>query len=131
MEKLIIEKTKATPFIEFDGETSILTIKGQSYPENPFKFYEPVIKWIDEFFSWSNSDKEIVFEIKMPYINTSSSKCIMMMLERLESAKESGKNIKVNWYYEEDNDSELECAEDFKDFVDLSFDIIPVSGDLE
>lgn len=126
MDKLYIEQTKATPFIEFDPERNILKIKGQSYPENALKFYEPVLKWVDEYLLVADGDISIDIEFIMPYINTSSSKCIMMLLDKLEDAYKRGKGISVNWYYDEDNESSLECAEEFKEDITLPFEIIPV-----
>ena len=128
METLIIEQTKSTPQVEFNAENRLLMLKGESYPENSFKFYEPILNWLDEFFAEIADDGEIKLEMSLPYINTSSSKCVLMMLEKLEEAKDNGRNIVVNWYYEEDNESEMECAEDFKEFVELEFNLIAVQG---
>ena len=126
MERFFIEQTKATPQIDFDADKYRLNIKGQSYPENAFKFYEPVFKWIDQFLEAAEDEKAITLEIGMPYVNTSSSKCILMILEKLEKFSEAGKRVMINWYYDEENDSELECAEEFKDFVSTDFNIIPM-----
>ena len=128
METLIIEQTKSTPQVDFNAENRLLMLKGESYPENSFKFYEPILSWLDNFFAEIADDGEIKLEMSLPYINTSSSKCVLMMLEKLEEAKENGRNVVVNWYYEEDNESEMECAEDFKEFVDLDFNLIAVQG---
>ncbi|MDP4164764.1 MAG: DUF1987 domain-containing protein [Bacillota bacterium] len=125
MDKLVIEKTKATPQVNFDAESKTLKIDGQSYPENAFKFYEPIFLWIDEFFKQDGNAELIKLELSMPYINTSSSKCIMMLLEKFEEASNNGKSIVVNWYYDPENESELECAEELKEFVELEFNIIP------
>jgi hypothetical protein len=130
MEKLLIEQTKGTPKIDFDPEANILRIKGQSYPENAFKFYEPVFKWIDEYLISSVGEISIEIEFNLPYINTSSSKCIMMFLEKFENAFNCGKKVKLNWYYDEDNESALECAEEFKEDTSLPFNIIPVKQDV-
>ncbi len=127
MENLSIEKTKATPRVDFNAESKTLTIKGQSYPENAFKFYEPIFLWMDEFFKQIENEALVKLELSMPYINTSSSKCIMMILEKSEEASNNGKNVVVNWYYDAENDNELECAEEFKEFVELEFNIIPKS----
>ncbi|MDP4094004.1 MAG: DUF1987 domain-containing protein [Bacillota bacterium] len=125
MERLFIDQAKATPQIDFDMDTRILIIKGQSYPENAFKFYEPVFNWLDDFLTQIQDERQIRLELSLPYVNTSSSKCIMMLLEKFEEAKEQGRNILINWYYDKDNESELECAEEFKEFVDLEFNLIP------
>lgn len=130
MEKLFIEQTKGTPRIDFDPEKGILKIKGQSYPENAFKFYEPIFKWVDEYLETEVGEITIDIEFNLPYINTSSSKCIMMLLERFENAFDSGKKIALNWYYDKENESELECAEEFKEDTSLPFNIIPMKQEL-
>jgi hypothetical protein len=126
MEKLFIDQTKSTPQIDFDPETNELRLKGQSYPENAFKFYEPVLKWVDEYLTLAEGEIQIDLEFEMPYINTSSAKCIMMLLDRFETAHSRGKTISINWYYDDDNESSLECAEEFREDVSLPFNIIPV-----
>lgn len=124
MERLLIEETKATPYIDFDPNGNSLTIKGQSYPENAFKFYEPVLKWIDEYVEEAKGEITIEISFEMPYINSSSSKCILMLLDKLDNAFQEGKDIVINWYYDEENESSLECAEEFKEDISLPFNII-------
>ncbi len=129
MEHFIAESTKSTPLVDFNAESRMLMIKGQSYPENSFKFYEPILQWVDDFFAMDRDSRLISLEVSLPYINTSSSKCILMLLEKLEEAKGNGKNIVVNWYYDQDNVSEMECAQDFKEFVELEFNLIAIQGE--
>jgi hypothetical protein len=124
MNKLYIEQTKSTPEIDFNPEDNILKIKGQSYPENAFKFYEPLFKWIDEFLEESRGEIAIEINFKMPYINSSSLKCIMMLLDKFEEAYSKGKNVAINWHYDPENESSLECAEEFKDDLTLPFNLV-------
>ena len=126
MEALVIEQTKSTPEIHFDPVNNLLSIKGQSYPENSFKFYEPVFAWLDEYLASVETQVTVRIYFHMPYINTSSSKCIMMLLEKLESAHQQGRKVSVRWYYDEENEMALECAEEFKEDLELKFDIQPV-----
>ncbi len=128
MESLVIERTKSTPAILFDAGNSKLQITGQSYPENAFKFYEPVLKWLDAYLE--ELEQQIVVELyfNMPYINTSSTKCIMMLMEKLEDAHRVGKSITIRWYYDLGNDTALECAEEFKEDLSLPFEITPVEA---
>jgi len=126
MECLLIEKTKSTPAISFDPKSYKLTIEGQSYPENAFKFYEPLFSWLDEYLEQLEQATVLELYFHMPYINTSSSKCIMMLLEKLENAYHEGKKVSVRWYYDEENEIALECAEEFKEDLNLPFEISPV-----
>jgi len=129
VEQLVIEQTKSTPQVDFNAENKMLILKGESYPENSFKFYEPILQWLDDFFLQVVDDELIKLEICLPYINTSSSKCVLMLLEKFEEASDNGKNVVINWYYDIDNENELECAEDFKEFVNLEFNIIAGYGE--
>jgi len=127
MQLLFIEQTKGTPQIDFNPQTNLLKIKGQSYPENAFKFYEPILNWVDEYLTVAEGEILINIEFNLPYINTSSSKCIMMFFEKLEKAHSIGKNVIVNWFYDLENERELECAEEFKEDVTVPFNIIPIT----
>ncbi|RXT05786.1 DUF1987 domain-containing protein [Ammoniphilus sp. CFH 90114] len=124
MDKLYIEGTKSTPEVFFSAETHVLTLRGQSYPENAFKFYEPLFQWVDSYFSLEE-DKDVVIEFTLPYINTSSSKCVMMLLDKFDHAFQEGKRITLKWYYHPDNESEFECAEEFMEDLTFPFDILP------
>ena len=127
MEPLIIEATKSTPKVDFNAKDRMLIIKGQSYPENSFKFYDPIFQWLDMFFTTVEEDDGLIkLEISLPYINTSSTKCILMLLEKFEVAEKNGRNMDVTWYYDKENENELECAQDFKEFVELEFNLIAV-----
>jgi hypothetical protein len=125
MKKLYIEPAKSSPEVVFDSVTNILSLSGQSYPENAFKFYEPLFKWVDEYLVRVDQVVEVKINLILPYVNTSSSKCIMMLLEKFENAFHAGKNIILNWYYHIDNESELECAEEFKEDLSFPFNILP------
>lgn len=129
MDRLFIEQTKGTPQIDFDPISNTLKIKGQSYPENAFKFYEPIFKWVDEYFVQAEGEISIEIDFELPYINSSSSKCIMMLLDKFEEAHNDGKKVQLNWYYDEENESGLECAEEFKEDLALTFNIISMHGD--
>lgn len=128
MEKLYIEGSKSTPEVLLDAQVGVLSLSGQSYPENAFKFYEPIFQWLDEYLLLLEKETQVIIDFHLPYINTSSSKCIMMILDKFDQAHSSGKNITLNWYYYADNESELECAEEFKEDLSLPFNLIPRKG---
>jgi len=125
MEKLMITGTKSTPTIEFNPETGTLKISGQSYPENAYKFYEPLLEWLEEYLKTILESTTVSIDLHLPYINTSSTKCFMLILEKLDDAYLAGKKIQIQWSYNADNESELECAEEFKEDLSLPFMITP------
>ena len=45
---------------------------------------------------------------------------------RLETLHEDGKNISVEWHYEEDDEDMAEAGEDYQAIIDLPFKMIEV-----
>ncbi len=124
MENLIIKATKYTPEINLDASTNILSIVGKSYPENTFEFYKPVMIWVEKFLE-IKYEKEIVFNIELEYLNSSSLKAYFDLFDCIELAHEKGQNLVINWIYDEDNDIAEETGEDFiADFESLSIKLI-------
>jgi len=125
MERFYIPGTKTTPEVLFDPAEGRLAITGQSYPENAFKFYEPLLAWVDGYLAGMSRETLVAIELQLPYINTSSTKCFMLLLEKLDDAHRAGKQVRIRWYYDADNESELECAEEFKEDLELPFELVP------
>ncbi len=122
MENLVVESTKVTPGVKFDAEAGVLEIAGDSYPEHSLQFYQPVFKWLDEFLS--GTKKPIVFHFKLSYFNTSSSKCVLNILEKLEEAHRTGRSVQLNWHYREDDEDIKESGEEFADDLSLPFHFV-------
>lgn len=122
MDNLYIEKTKSTPEIKFDGDSHILTMCGESYPENTVLFYEPIIQWLEEFLELSS--KDIVFTVELTYFNSSSSKVLMDIFELLDENVSNNRKITVNWLYDEEDESMEEYGEEFaEDVENITFNI--------
>ena len=127
MENLEITASKSTPEIKFDAGNCTLSIVGESYPENTSQFYEPIYGWIDNCIE-ALGDKEMVLSIELIYFNSSSSKVLMDIFDTLEDASDEGKNIIVNWIYDEENDSALEYGEEFAEDIEaLTFNLVEKS----
>ena len=124
MDNLVIEGSKQTPEINFDAAAGVLSISGRSIPENTFEFFNPVLNWL-EAFALEAPDR-VVTKINLEYFNTSSSKYILEILKRLKGILKDGKEVLVQWYYEEDDEEMMETGEDYEDVSGLSFEIISV-----
>lgn len=90
-------------------------MSGRSIPENSIEFYRPLFEWLDDYVKIP-SDKTI-FDIKLEYFNTSSSKCLVEIFRRLERITSNG--VVINWFYEEDDEDMQESGEDFKEIIDI------------
>jgi len=124
MESLIIEKTKTTPQINFNANNGKLEISGESYPEDSLLTYRPIINWIEEFLN--SSKKQLSFNFKLSYFNTSSSKCLLNILEMLDKASSNGWDIEINWYYQKDDEDMLETGEEFAEDISINFNFISI-----
>jgi hypothetical protein len=122
MEVLDIRGTTDTPKVLFDSENNIFEISGRSLPEDVITFYQPVIDWLDDYKQIPNKNTEFVF--KYIYFNTATSKLIQDILLRLEQIHETGNEVKVIWYYEEDDEDMYDLGLEFKENVDIPFEII-------
>ena len=127
MEKLYIEPTKYTPEIILDPDNGIIEIKGKSYPENTFEFYEPVMQWLKEYFK--NPKEPTVVNMEIIYFNSSSSKWFFDFFDFLEEQVQNGHKVIINWIYDEENDIAEEAGEDFKeDFENLEINLVKKEG---
>jgi hypothetical protein len=124
MISLFREATKSSPEIDFNADTGLLKLSGQSYPENAFKFYEEVFEWLNDYFEFV--DGNTVMDINLVYINTSSTKCIMDIMYKVEEVVKSGKIVAINWYYNSRNRNIYECGEELKEDMDINFNLIKV-----
>ena len=100
MNSLVIQRTDSTPEISFlqKGE---LKITGRSLPEDVNKFYDPLIDWVKKL-----KIDVVNVDLKLEYLNTSSTKKILNVLVSLDENESVG-TVNVKWYFEFD-DMEME-----------------------
>lgn len=121
---LTIEPTRVTPYVRLDAREGILAFKGRSSPGSSLDFYYPIMSGIDQAFTGGLNSITANFEFE--YFNTSSSKCLFDILKRLAHFQQNGMEVKVNWYYEEEDDDMRETGEDYEDVLGLSFNYIVI-----
>ena len=124
MNDLQIEPTSVTPRVDFRADTGMMTISGDSYPENAFEFFEPLIAWIHGFIR--DQTGPVRLDVTLSYLNTSSIKCLVDILEMLEEAYRNGRSVRVYWFYEPENDRALDMAEEFKEDITFPFTVVPL-----
>ncbi len=124
MENIILEAGEdvATPEVKFISHTGICEISGESYLEKTYAFYDPLYMWLREYMTTIN--KPLTLNMRLKYMNTSSSKCILIMLKMLKDYVEEGGNATVNWYIKVDDDVMTEEVEDLKEEAELPIHVI-------
>ncbi len=121
MELVSLESTKRTPSVLLDPSGRI-RIGGRSIPEDASKFYDNILNWVLDY-CHTPSDSTVV-DIELEYFNSGSAKFVMQILRELSELLAEGRDLKVNWYYEEGDDDILERGEYYSSILDLEINFI-------
>lgn len=124
MKPLQLLATNDSPAINYNPAKDKFIIAGNSMPENSIGFYKQVLDWLKEYAKSPNPKNEFVF--KMNLLNTSSTKIFMDIFKIIN---EISKKVEVTvfWYYAYGDDDIQEVGVDFKEFIDVNFELVPVS----
>jgi len=122
MEALILKGSVDTPSITLDVENNIFEFSGRSLPENASEFYNPILNWIEEYAQKPLA--KTVFEFKLTYFNTASSKLLLDIFTKLEEMTEAGKDVLIKWYYPEDDEDMDEAGDEYADMIEVPFEKI-------
>jgi hypothetical protein len=124
MDNIEIGRNLSTPYfpsVKFDADTGLCEISGESYMEEAYKFYLPLINWIKQFTEVQKG--RITLEIKLIYFNTSTSKCLLDIFEILKKYKEDGGQVDITWFYDKDDPDMVEEVRDFEKEAEMEFNI--------
>jgi hypothetical protein len=122
MKDLNIPASQSTPSIVTDSQNGSLLLSGDSYPENSFELFGPVIQWVDEYLA--STKQPLALTLELQYLNTSSVKAVMDIFDLLEAAHADEHDVSVTWYYDRRNERVGELAEEFKEDCSFPFSVI-------
>ncbi len=124
IENFYIEGSDYIPEVDFNAETGVLNISGESYHEYTLEFFEPIFEWLKRF--TAEGGKKIELNFRMSYFNTSSSRRFLEIMNLLEDYHYSkGGEVVINWHYEKNDLDMLESGEEYAEDVRLEFNLLP------
>ncbi len=123
MSDIHTSQTPSTPSVHTDRAQGLVSMAGESYPENPFEFFQPLIDWVGDYLD--TETRPLTLELELIYLNTSSIRAMMDIFDRMEEAHAAGRAVKVRWTYEPENERVGELAEEFKEDCSFPFVIEP------
>jgi len=126
METIKIQGTEDTPKVILDKENELMEVSGRSLPEDVASFYEPVLTWLEEYAQ--NPNPKTIFNFKLIYFNTASSKLLLDILMKLEEIHEAGHDVLIRWHFPEDDEDMEEAGEEYADIVDVPFEQVSYSN---
>ena len=116
-----------TPTVILDADNNTFQISGRSLPEDVAAFYEPILEWIDEYAE--NPLDKTIFDFRLEYFNTASSKLLLDVLLKLEDLYNAGHDVLVKWHYPDDDEDMEEAGEEYADIVEVPFEQVSYSVD--
>jgi hypothetical protein len=129
MQNLVIPATARTPEVSFDFGQHHLRLVGESYPEDVTEFYNPVFHALDSYLA-SLGQGSCRFDFELIYLNSSSAKAIMMLMDKLDAAAGNGATVDVFWFYDKEDDTMQELGEEFgEDLVNAEFHLEAMAAD--
>jgi len=108
MENLIINRTQSTPRVIFNKNGNLL-IEGRSFCEDPLNFYGIIFSWCSRL-----KATDVILEINLDYLNTSSSKCLYELVRILDENIKL-KKVDIRWFYDSDDDEMFETGQMLED----------------
>ncbi|MFW6225287.1 MAG: DUF1987 domain-containing protein [Bacteroidota bacterium] len=124
MEVLKIKQTEEFPAITLDKDNGVFCIKGESTPENAGRFFTPIINWFKQYHE--NPNEKTVLEFKFKYYNTATTYMIYEILKIMKRLEEGGKDVMINWYYQEADEEIIDQGMEFAELIDMEFNFISV-----
>jgi hypothetical protein len=127
MKKLYYKGKELLPEILLDKEAGLFRISGVSCPMDPHEFFEPIFDWFIEYFE--HPLEKTVLDLNMTYFNTASAKFLLKIMTNLNKLSEQGHDIKIRWFYSEEDFDMMEEGEEFKSILSVDFELIPIEDD--
>lgn len=118
MVRIQIDETKKSPKVDLNPETGTAHFSGRSINSDAFIFYEDIIEWFK-----INGEKfeELNVHFGFEHINTVTNKCLLQILLMIKKFEESGRNIKVEWAYDEEDEDMYETGEELEMLSGVNF----------
>lgn len=123
MDNLVIAATERSPAVDFDFSSGVLSLKGESYPEDASTVFGPIFAALEGFLNQVEG-RELRFDFELIYFNSSSAKALMNMFQLMDKAAARGATIVVNWFFAPDDETMKEFGEDFsEDLEHVTFNL--------
>jgi hypothetical protein len=120
METLRIEQTDDSPLVILDPVDKQFEISGKSLPEDVLDFYQPVLDWLHAY--KEEPRPRTLFNIKLIYFNTASSKMLMDIMLILEEMVEDGQEVIIRWHSHRTDEDMQEAGKEFEEMIAVPFE---------
>ncbi len=103
-------------------ETGLIKLEGVSYPADAAEFFNPIFEWLETYIEQVGGP--IVMKLFINYLNTSSTKCLFDIIDRMEEYYNDDNTVQINWYYEKDDEDIKDIGLEFQEDMQLPFQVL-------
>ena len=126
LKKVLIPPTKTTPEITLDPKGTI-KIKGRAIDESRDKAPEELTKWIDEYVLNPVEQTRVI--IALEFLNSFNTMLLTGVLRKVSQVIRKGKQLVIDWYYEEDDVDIFERGEYISNTINIPI-LFFIAGDI-
>ena len=124
MNELVIPGQYNKPGIILNKTQNRFEFAGNSFPDDPISFYNPVEKWVSGYVESPNKHTKLVF--KMEYFNTASTVYFMNIFNLFRKVLHKNCSLSVAWYYNYDDKPIYDIGNMYHELTNIPFDFISV-----
>ena len=123
---MILQKNEENtlPEVIFEEIKRTLSIKGKSISLAVVEHFDPFFPY---FKKEIDRDEDLKIIIDLEYFNTKASRILLDIFKIAKKVEKNGRELSIDWYYEEDDDDMLEAGEDYSDIIKVPFNFIEKS----
>ncbi len=114
---MVIQETQGSPLIKLSVEDCVFEIKGNSFSENINEIYEKVLVWIDKEMPKIKGNINCVFNFYVS--NSITYKNVLIMMTKFSELQTQGKNIKIIWFFDTEDEDNLTLGKDIEELFNL------------
>lgn len=114
--------TAFTPEVLLSPCQRLLSLKGESYPENVLSFYAPLLERLRALLE-DGGLPALRVEMHISYYNSASAKALHRFFQLLNRAGERGCAVKLIWCFDEEDDLARDLGNNIReDFPAIEFE---------
>jgi hypothetical protein len=102
------------PEIDFQFDKHVLNIAGESFPENPSEFWDPILNKVFHYLQ-AIDDQHIEVNCRLRYFGSGTVSKLYSLFRMLHDTVTERNRITLNWYHDERDDAVREFGEDVAD----------------
>jgi hypothetical protein len=110
------------PKIIYDEMAGIVKIEGRSISSDAQIYFNDFLPYFEDCLKRKPMD--LILNLDLEYFNTTTSKLLMDFFNIAKSVEKEGFTVKVNWYFEEDDEDMEDAGGDYESLTKLDFNII-------